>query len=84
MQYSVFQTCGNCPELTSKLEKAVNTIKDKDASIKELNGLCSKFETQLKKQDEILKMFAEKKGHKVTNFPKWELLIKQNNLIDDH
>lgn len=59
--------------MSSKLERAMTAIKEKDASIKDLNNLCSKFETQLKKQDEILKMFAEKKGHKVTNFPKWRL-----------
>lgn len=56
--------------MASKLERAVTTLKEKDGTIKDLNGLCSKFETQLKKQDEILKMFAEKKGHKVSNFPK--------------
>ena len=59
--------------MTSKLEKAVVSLKEKDASIKDLNGLCLKFETQLKKQDELLKMFAEKKGYKPS---KWEDLRK--------
>ena len=45
------------------------SIKEKDSSIKELKTLCSRFEKQLTQQDELLKLFAEKKGHKVTNFP---------------
>ena len=69
-KFFYFQTCANCQEMTIKLEKAVNAIKEKDVSIKELRDLCSKFETQLTKQDEILKMFAEKKGYKVPNYPK--------------
>lgn len=56
--------------MAAKLERAVTAIKEKDSSIKDLNSLCSKFETQLKKQDEIMKMLAEKKGHKVTSYPK--------------
>ncbi|XP_052798520.1 golgin subfamily A member 4-like isoform X2 [Mya arenaria] len=69
-QYKNNKTCTNCNDMASKLERAVVSIKEKDASIKELNSLCSKFETQLKKQDEILKMFADKKGHKIGTFPK--------------
>ena len=65
-----FQTCGNCQETLLKLDKAMLSIKEKDSSIKELKSLCSRFEKQLSQQDELLKMFAEKKGHKVTNFPK--------------
>ena len=66
----LFQTCGHCQENLLKLDKAMLSIKEKDASIKELKSLCSRFEKQLSQQDELLKLFAEKKGHKVTNFPK--------------
>jgi hypothetical protein len=52
--------------MTSKLEKAVVSLKEKDSSIKDLNGLCLKFESQLKKQDELLKVFADKKGYKAS------------------
>lgn len=68
--YKNNKTCGNCQESLLKLEKAMLSIKEKDASIKELQTLCSRFEKQLSQQDELLKLFAEKKGHKVTNFPK--------------
>lgn len=69
-QYKANKTCANCQDMASKLERAVTAIKEKEISIKDLNGLCSKFESQLKQQDEILKMFADKKGHRVTNYPK--------------
>jgi len=56
--------------MASKLEKTVTALKEKDSSIKDLNSLCSKFESQLKKQDEIMKMLADKKGHKLSNYQK--------------
>jgi len=61
--------------MASKLEKTVTALKEKDSSIKDLNSLCSKFESQLKKQDEIMKMLADKKGHKLSNYQKWALVL---------
>nr|KAG5687756.1 hypothetical protein BaRGS_014845 [Batillaria attramentaria] len=58
--------CQNCAEATARAEKLAVTVKERDTSIKDLKSLCAKFEKQLSQQDQLLKMWADSKGHKVT------------------
>ncbi|XP_041349053.1 protein NETWORKED 4A-like [Gigantopelta aegis] len=58
--------CSNCTVLTSKLEKIDSAARHKDQMIKELNSLIAKYESQLTKQDELLKVWADSKGYKVS------------------
>lgn len=58
--------CQNCAEATSRAEKLALTLKEREVTVKDLKSLCAKFEKQLSQQDQLLKMFAESKGHKVT------------------
>ncbi|XP_050410281.2 interaptin [Patella vulgata] len=57
--------CHICVESANKLQRALQAIKERDQTIKELKGLAIKFETQLSQQDQLLKMWADEKGHKV-------------------
>ena len=62
-------SCGNCASLTAKLNESEKNIKEKTTVIRDLKGLCAKFEKQLKQQDELLKLWAESKGHSIPVFP---------------
>ncbi|XP_069135458.1 intraflagellar transport protein 74 homolog [Argopecten irradians] len=61
--------CGNCQESQMKLEKYQLAVKERDANIKDLKALVTKFEKQLTQQDELLKSWAESKGHKIAGYP---------------
>ncbi|XP_060076060.1 trichohyalin-like [Ylistrum balloti] len=61
--------CGNCQESLSKAEKYQVAVKERDATIKDLKSLVTKFEKQLTQQDELLKSWAESKGHKIPGYP---------------
>ncbi|KAL5015953.1 hypothetical protein ScPMuIL_005542 [Solemya velum] len=64
------KSCQNCEDSTSRLEKAIESIRERDSTIQELKVLTVKFEKQLEQQDLLLKQWAESKGHKVAVFPK--------------
>lgn len=40
-------------------------VKERDATIKELKTLCSKFETQLTQQDKLLEQWSAMHGKKI-------------------
>lgn len=59
----IFQgACSNCFDLTQKYETAVKESKEKDKSIKDLKGLVTKFQTQLKQQEQLMKMVDNSRG----------------------
>ncbi|XP_033748499.1 ERC protein 2-like [Pecten maximus] len=61
--------CGNCQESLSKVEKFQLAVKERDATIKDLKSLVTKFEKQLTQQDELLKSWAESTGQKIPGYP---------------
>ncbi|KAK3721625.1 hypothetical protein RRG08_044706 [Elysia crispata] len=58
--------CSNCDDNKAKVTKLQTQVKEKDATIKELKTLCSKFESQLTTQDKLLEQWASTQGHKIT------------------
>lgn len=58
--------CQNCAEATARAERLAVTIKERETTVKDLKSLCAKFEKQLSQQDQLLKMWADSKDHKVT------------------
>ncbi|OWF44314.1 kinectin-like [Mizuhopecten yessoensis] len=61
--------CGNCQESLGKVEKFQLAVKERDATIKDLKALVTKSEKQLTQQDELLKSWADSKGHKIPGYP---------------
>ncbi|XP_067672021.1 kinesin-like protein KIF3A [Haliotis asinina] len=57
-------SCSNCPDMMAKLDRAHLMVKDRDHTVKELKAMCSKMEKQLTQQDQLLKSWADSRGHK--------------------
>ncbi|XP_076434917.1 uncharacterized protein LOC143274847 [Babylonia areolata] len=58
-------SCGNCAEAAARAEKLSSALKEREATVKELKSLCTRFEKQLSQQDVLLKQWADSKGHKI-------------------
>jgi len=58
-------SCGNCDENLQKVARLQAMLKERDATLRDLKALCTKFETQLTTQDKLLEQWALSHGKKI-------------------
>ncbi|CAC5415884.1 unnamed protein product [Mytilus coruscus] len=59
-------SCSNCSQLSLKNEELQKDNKEKEKLIKDLKGLLTKFQTQLKQQEQLMLLVEDSKGLKST------------------
>ncbi|CAF3725074.1 unnamed protein product [Rotaria socialis] len=50
--------CGNCSEMTIKIEEKTKALQEKDTIIQELLTLMTKFKSQISNQDDLMKLLS--------------------------
>ncbi|CAF4168454.1 unnamed protein product, partial [Rotaria magnacalcarata] len=50
--------CGNCSEMTIKIEEKTKALQEKDTIIQELLTLMTKFKNQISNQDDLMKLLS--------------------------